>query len=362
MSGTATTTAPFLAAARGEPVGRNPMWVMRQAGRYLPEYRAIRENIDFLGLTRHPEYAAEVTLQPVRRFGMDAAILFADIMTPLEGMGIEVTFQGGPVLPDPIRSAADVDRLTPLDPDEGVPFLLETVRRVAEELPDQVPLIGFAGAPFTLLCYLVEGSGSKSFVQARAFLRSEPEAAHRLLMGLADGMAVYLEAQAKAGARALMIFDSWVGLLDEPTFAAFERPAVERILSHLRERLDVPLIYFPNQGGHLHGSVAGLDADVIGVDWRIPLSRADAALGGGRYTLQGNLDPSILFAPDEVMDAEVDRVLAEAAGLRGHIFNLGHGIDKRTDPDRLARIVERVHAAPVPQHRALVADASATPS
>jgi uroporphyrinogen decarboxylase len=347
MSGTATTTAPFLAAARGEPVHRTPMWVMRQAGRYLPEYRAIRKDIDFLGLTRHPEYAAEVTLQPVRRFGMDAAILFADIMTPLEGMGIEVTFQGGPVLPDPIRSAADVDRLTPLDPETGVPFLLETVQRVAGELPDEVPLIGFAGAPFTLLCYLVEGSGSKSFVQARAFLRSEPEAARTLLMALADGMAVYLEAQAKAGARALMIFDSWIGLLDASTFEAFERPAIERILAHLRERLDVPLIYFPNQGGHLHGAVAGLDADVIGVDWRIPLSRADAHLGAGRYTLQGNLDPSILFAPDEVMDAEVDRVLAEARGLRGHIFNLGHGIDKRTDPDRLARVVERVHAAPV---------------
>ena len=343
----ATATAPFIAAARGEPVSRTPIWVMRQAGRYLPEYRAIRDKIDFLGLTRHPEYAAEVTLQPVRRFGMDAAILFADIMTPLEGMGVDVQFQGGPVLPDPIRSAADVARVTTLEPEEGVPFLLETVQRVAAELPPEVPLIGFAGAPFTLMCYLVEGRGSKDFVKARAFLRAEPAATHALLDRLADGMAVYLEAQARAGARALMIFDSWIGLLDRATFEAFERPAVERIVRHLRERVDVPLIYFPNQGGHLHDSIQGLDVDVIGVDWRIPLAEADANLGRGRYTLQGNLDPSLLFAPGPVLDEGVDRVLASAAGLRGHIFNLGHGIDRHTDPDQLARLVDRVHAASV---------------
>ncbi len=339
-------TPPFLAAARGETPSRTPMWVMRQAGRYLPEYREIRAGVDFLGLTPTPELAAEVTLQPVRRFGMDAAILFADIMTPLEGMGIEVEFQGGPVLPDPIRTAADVARVTPLDPETGVPFLLETVRRCVAELPHEVPLIGFAGAPFTLLCYLIEGRGTKDFVQARAFVRSEPEAARDLLDRLADGMAVYLEAQARAGARALMIFDSWIGLLDAPLFRALERPAIERIVAHLRP-LGVPLIYFPNQGRHLYGEVAGLDIDVMGVDWRTPLSTADAE-SGHRYTLQGNLDPSALFAPDEELDAAVDRVLAEGRALtRGHIFNLGHGIDRRTDPEKVARAVERVHAAPV---------------
>lgn len=336
----------FLAAARGEPVERTPVWIMRQAGRYLPEYRAIRETIDFLGLTRNPELAAEVTLQPIRRFGMDAAILFSDIMTPLEGMGIDVAFQGGPVIADPIRSAADVSRITPLEPDEGVPFVLETVRRLAEELPRDVPLIGFAGAPFTLMCYLVDGRGTKDFVRTRAFLRSEPAAARDLLMRLADGMARYLEAQARNGARALMVFDSWVGLLDRPTFQAFERPAVARILERLRP-LGVPLLYFPNQGGHLLGEVAGLDADVIGVDWRTPLGEADAALGAGRYSLQGNLDPSALFAPGPTLDAAVDRVLADGRGLRGHVFNLGHGIDRHTDPDALARVVDRVHAAPV---------------
>ena len=339
-------SAPFLDAARGRTPDRTPIWVMRQAGRYLPEYRKIREGIDFLSLTRTPELAAEVTLQPIRRFGMDAAILFSDIMTPLEGMGVPIEFQGGPVLPEPIASAADVSRVHALEPEEGVPFVLETVRRCVAELPDEVPLIGFCGAPFTLLCYLVEGRGSKDFIKARAFLRSEPAAARDLLDRLADGMATYLRAQAEAGARALMIFDSWIGLLSAEAFAELERPALDRIVAALRP-LDVPLIYFPNQGAHLLGAVRGLDVDVMEIDWRRPLTAADADLEG-RYTLQGNLDPAALFAPPALLDAEVDRVLAEGRRLtRGHIFNLGHGIDRRTDPDQLARVVDRVHGAPV---------------
>lgn len=339
-------SAPFLEAARGGTPERNPIWVMRQAGRYLPEYRKIREGIDFLSLTRTPELAAEVTLQPVRRFGMDAAILFSDIMTPLEGMGIPIEFRGGPVLPEPIRSAGDVERVTPLEPAEGVPFVLDTVRRCVDELPADVPLIGFCGAPFTLLCYLVEGKGSKDFIRARSFLRSEAAAARDLLDRLAEGMAVYLRAQAEAGARALMIFDSWIGLLSADQFREMELPALERIVSELRS-LDVPLIYFPNQGGHLLPAVKGLEVDVVEIDWRRPLSVADADLGG-RYNLQGNLDPSALFAPPDVLDREVDRVLAEGRKIaRSHIFNLGHGIDRHTDPDQLARVVDRVHAAPV---------------
>ncbi len=340
-------TAPFLAAARGETPSHTPVWIMRQAGRYLPEYRETRASAGgFQEMTRTPELAAEVTLQPIRRFGMDAAILFSDIMTPLEGMGIDLRFDPGPVIDNPIRSADDVKRLRALDPDEGVPFVLETCRILARELPENVPLIGFAGAPFTLLCYLIEGHGTKSFVQARAFLRSELDAARELLDRLAHGMALYLEAQARAGARALMIFDSWVGLLDAPTFRALERPAIERILTHLRP-LGVPLLYFPNQGAHLHHEVVGLHADVIGVDWRTPLEAADEALGG-QFVLQGNLDPSILFAPPESLLVAADSVLDAGRSLRrGHIFNLGHGIDKRTDPDQVARLVERVHAAPV---------------
>ncbi len=337
-------SSPFLDAARGRTPDRTPIWVMRQAGRYLPEYRKIREGIDFLSLTRTPELAAEVTLQPIRRFGMDAAILFSDIMTPLEGMGVTIEFQGGPVLPEPIESAADVARVHALEPEEGVPFVLETVRRCVAELPEEVPLIGFCGAPFTLLCYLVEGKGSKDFVKARAFLRSEPKAARDLLDRLANGMATYLRAQAEAGARALMIFDSWIGLLSAEAFSELERPALDRIVEAIRP-LDVPLIYFPNQGAHLLEAVRGLDVDVMEIDWRRPLTAADADLEG-RYTLQGNLDPAALFAPPALLEAEVDRVLAEGRRLtRGHIFNLGHGIDRRTDPDQLARVVDRVHAA-----------------
>lgn len=344
------SAAPFLQAARGETPDRTPIWIMRQAGRYLPEYRKIREEVDFLALTRTPELAAEVTLQPVRRFGMDGAILFSDIMTPLEGMGIDVQFKGGPVLPDPIRSAADAERLHGLDPEEGVPFVLETVRRCVAELPEEVPLIGFCGAPFTLLCYLVEGKGSKDFIRARSFLRSEPEAARRILETLADGMAVYLRAQAEAGARALMVFDSWIGLLSAEEFTRVERPALDRIFSAIRG-LDVPLIYFPNQGGHLLEAVRGLDADVIGCDWRRPLGAADVDLEG-HYVLQGNLDPAALFAPPATLDAAVDRVLEEGRALkRGHIFNLGHGIDRHTDPNQVARVVDRVHAAPVAARR-----------
>jgi uroporphyrinogen decarboxylase len=340
-------TAPFLAAARGETPSHTPIWIMRQAGRYLPEYREVRSGAGgFQEMTHNPDFATEVTLQPVRRFGMDAAILFSDIMTPLEGMGIDLRFAPGPVIDNPIRSAADVERLRPLEPEEGVPFVLETCRNLSAELPDTVPLIGFAGAPFTLLCYLIEGRGTKSFVEARAFLRRELEATRLLLDKLAHAQAIYLEAQARAGARALMIFDSWVGLLDAPTFRALERPAIAKILEHLRP-LGVPLIYFPNQGAHLHAEVAGLDADVIGVDWRIPLEDADEALGG-EFTLQGNLDPSTLFAPPEAMLTAADSVLDAGRSLRrGHIFNLGHGIDKSTDPDQVARLVDHVHAAPV---------------
>jgi len=340
-------TAPFLAAARGETPDHTPIWIMRQAGRYLPEYRKTRESAGgFQEMTHTPDLAAEVTLQPIRRFGMDAAILFSDIMTPLEGMGIDLRFAPGPVIDNPVRSPGDVKRLRPLVPEEGVPHVIETCEILAGELPEHVPLIGFAGAPFTLLCYLVEGGGSKDFIQARAFLRSELDAARELLDRLAHAQAVYLEAQARAGARALMIFDSWVGLLDAPTFRALERPAIERILTHLRP-LGVPLMYFPNQGAHLHQDVRGLDADVIGVDWRVPLEDADEALGG-EFTLQGNLDPSSLFAPTEALLTAADSVLAGGRALeRGHIFNLGHGIDKRTDPDQVARLVDRVHEAPV---------------
>jgi uroporphyrinogen decarboxylase len=305
---------------------------MRQAGRYLPEYRKVREQVDFLTLTKTPDLAAEVTLQPVRRFGMDAAILFSDIMTPVEGMGVELEFAPGPVVAHPVRSAADVDALRVPDPKESVPFVLETIEILSRELPDSAPLIGFAGAPFTLLCYLVQGGGSKTFSEAKAFLFGEPGAADALLGKLADTMAAYLKAQAEAGAKALMLFDSWVGLLGPEEFRRFELPAVQRLLSQL-EPLGIPLIYFPNQGATLLPDVRQSGAHVVGIDWRLPLSAARRTLGP-ELAVQGNLDPA---------KRQIDLVLAEASDQPGHVFNLGHGIERTTDPDAVALLVDYVH-------------------
>ncbi len=338
---TTTETPTFLAACRSELTSYTPVWIMRQAGRYLPEYRAVRETVDFLTLTKTPELAAEVTLQPTRRFALDAAILFSDIMTPVEGMGVSLEFSPGPVVTNPIRDAARVEELRVPNPEESVPFVLETVREVSSSLPSTVPLIGFAGAPFTLFCYLVEGRGSKTFSTAKSFLFAEPEASRRLLEKLADTMASYLGAQAAAGARALMIFDSWAGLLGPEQYRRFALPAVARVIEALRP-LEVPLIYFPNQGATLLEDVATLDVDVVGVDWRLPLSNARSLLGN-RIAVQGNLDPAALFAPRDELKRQIDSVLAEAGGQPGHVFNLGHGIERTTDPDAVALLVDYVH-------------------
>jgi len=342
-SGTHDTTyvPPFLDACRGNPVPHTPVWIMRQAGRYLPEYRAVRKKVDFLTLTKTPELAAEVTLQPIRRFGMDAAILFSDIMTPVEGMGIELDFSPGPVVGNPVRTPEDVDRLRVADPQETVPFVLEAIRILRAELPVTAPLIGFAGAPWTLFCYAVEGQGSKTFIGAKSFLFSQPEAGKELLEKLADTMVAYLRAQAHAGAQALMLFDSWAGLLSPWEFRAFALPAVKRTLGGLRD-LGLPLIYFPNQGATLLKDAGASGAHVLGVDWRLPLSDAREILAPG-VAVQGNLDPAALFAPREELGNQIRRVLDEAGPRPGHIFNLGHGIERATDPDALAYLVDRVH-------------------
>ncbi len=336
-----TATSPFLAACRREPVEHTPVWIMRQVGRYLPEYRKIRADVDFLTLTKTPDLAVEVTLQPIRRFGMDAAILFSDIMTPVEGMGVSLDFAPGPVLEHPVRSLAQVEALRIPDPDESVPFVLETVRILSRELPDSAPLIGFAGAPFTLFCYLVQGRGSKTFAEAKGFLFAEPEASRKLLEKLADTMIGYMGAQVRAGAKALMLFDSWAGLLAPEAYKAFAFPAVQRVMQALRP-LDVPLVYFPNQGATLLETARDSGADVLGVDWRLPLSRAREILGPD-LAVQGNLDPAALFASRDELGRQIDRVLAEAGSAPGHVFNLGHGIERTTDPDAVAFLVDRVH-------------------
>jgi uroporphyrinogen decarboxylase len=318
-----------------------PIWVMRQAGRYLPEYRAIREKVDFLTLTKTPDLAAEVTLQPIRRFGMDAAILFSDIMTPVEGMGIQLDFAPGPIIENPVRSSEDVERLRVADPHETVPFVMETIRILRRELPVSAPLIGFAGAPWTLFCYAVEGKGSKTFIGAKSFLFAEPAAGQTLLAKLADTMIAYLRAQAEAGAQALMVFDSWAGLLSPWEFRAFALPAVRRTILGLKD-LGLPVIYFPNHGATLMRDAGTAGAHVLGVDWRLPLSDAREILGPS-VAVQGNLDPAALFAPRKELGNQIRRVLDEAGDEPGHIFNLGHGIERTTDPDALAYLVDCVH-------------------
>jgi len=334
-------TPAFLAACLRQPVPYRPIWIMRQAGRYLPEYRALRAKVNFEALTRTPDLAAEVTLQPLRRFELDAAILFSDIMTPLQGMGVDLAFEPGPVVREPIRTDAQIEALPALVPQRDVPFVLETIRLVRANMPRLAPLIGFAGAPFTLLCYLVCGRPSKEFAAARTFLYAQPHAAQRLLERLADAMAEYLAAQARAGAQALMLFESWAGLLAPKEFKQFALPAVRRTAAALR-RTGVPLIYYVNQGSTLMPAVAQLDVDVIGVDWRSGLSEARRVLGPGK-AVQGNLDPAALFAPAAELRRHVDAVLEEAGGAPGHIFNLGHGIWPDTDPDAVARLVDYVH-------------------
>ena len=330
----------FISACRCKPTTRTPVWIMRQAGRYLPEYRKIRSQVDFLTLTKTPELAAEVTLQPVRRFGTDAAILFSDIMTPVEGMGVEMEFNPGPVVTNPLRTASQIDALRIPDLNENAPFVAEAIKIIRKELPVSVPLIGFSGAPFTLFCYLVEGQGSKTFSKAKSFLFAEPQLSRVILEKLTDVMIGYLQAQAQAGAQALMIFDSWAGLLADEDYKAFAFPSVCRIIKAL-DHLDIPLIYFPNQGATLLETVKDSGADVVGIDWRTSLSVARNVLGPD-VAVQGNLDPMALFSSKEDLGFRIDNILREGGPEPGHIFNLGHGIDKNTDPDRVAFLVERV--------------------
>lgn len=331
---------PFLAACRGQATTHTPIWVMRQAGRYLPEYREVRSKVGFAELTRSPELAAEVTLQPIRRFAFDASIIFSDIMVPLEGMGIDLDYAPGPVIADPIRTLKQVEELRALEPLRDVPFVMEAIRLTRAGLPAHVPLIGFAGSPFTLFSYLVAGKPSKEFSVPRAFLHQEPDISARLLEKLADAMIVYLRAQAAAGAQALMLFESWGGLLGPYDFRHVALPPVKRIFEGLKD-LGVPLIYFANNCGTVLDIISELPVDVVGVDWRVPLAGARRLLPG--KAIQGNLDPAVLFSPPATLEKRVDEVLRDAGPAPGHIFNLGHGIWPEVDPDAIRRVVDYVH-------------------
>jgi len=335
----------FLRACRGEEVDATPIWIMRQAGRYLPEYRATRERAgSFLALCKTPELACEVTLQPIERLGVDAAILFSDILIPAEAMGVPLSFSDGegPRL-QPVRDEAAMRALRVPVADEDCGFVMDAIRLVTKALDKKVPLIGFAGAPWTVYAYIVEGRGAKGFPEAKRTLFAAPDFARALLDKITRTTIDYLQAQVRAGAQALQLFDSWAGALAPEEYRAFALPAVRRIVEALRPS-GVPFIYFCNEGASLLADAATSGADVIGVDFRTPLDEARARMGeaGARLTLQGNLDPSALFGPVDEIERRAIEVLARAGGRR-HVFNLGHGILPGTPVEHAQALVEIVH-------------------
>jgi uroporphyrinogen decarboxylase len=332
----------FLKACRRQPVDRTPVWMMRQAGRYLPEYRAIRAQHSFLEMCRTPELAAEVTVQPLRRFDFDAAIIFADILLPLPGMGIDLSFAKGegPVIGNPVRTAADVDALTELTPEVDVPFLAEAIGLALAELRDRAPLIGFSGAPFTLASYVIEGGGSKNFIDTKTLMYTQPEVWHRFMDKVSSTIVAYLRYQIAAGVHAVQLFDSWVGILSPADYREYVLPYSSRVIAELAGT--VPIIHFGTDTATLLPLMRQAGGDVLGVDWRIDLADAWQVVGP-QFGVQGNLDPITLFAPPDVIVDKVQAVLTAAAGKPGHIFNLGHGVLPETPLDSVAVMVDAVH-------------------
>jgi uroporphyrinogen decarboxylase len=328
-------------ALRREHGERTPVWFMRQAGRSLPEYRALRERHSFFEVANTPDLCAEVTLQPVRRHGVDAAVLFADIVTPVLGMGVDVELvEGvGPVVAEPIATPADVERLRLPEPEDAYAPVLEAVRIVRGELRADQALVGFCGGPFTVAGYLVEGKPTRDFVQVKELMYREPGVWHALMERLADGFAAYVAAQAAAGADVIQLFDSWVGVLSVADYEELVAPYSARVLA----AVDVPTIHFGTGTTHLLPAMAAAGGDGIGLDWRVPLDEGWAAVGHDDRAVQGNLDPAVLLGPWERIEAGTRDVLARAAGRSGHVFNLGHGVLPATDPDDLTRLVELVH-------------------
>jgi uroporphyrinogen decarboxylase len=332
----------FLRACRREPTDRTPVWFMRQAGRYMAEYRALRAKHSLLTLCRTPELAVEVTLQPIRALGVDAAILFSDLLLPLAPLGIPFDFAAGegPRIEKPVRSAADVAALRRFEPREDLGMVLQAIRMLRSEL--DVPLIGFAGAPFTLASYAIEGGHSNHYALTKSLMYGDPQTWHRLLGLLAEVVRDYLLAQVEAGVQAVQVFDSWVGTLSAQDYREFVLPHVRTIFEGLRGT-SVPTIHFGTGTFHLLPLLREAGGDVIGLDWRTPLDEGWARLGEG-VAVQGNLDPTLLFAPQERLLARVDDVMRLAQGRPGHVFNLGHGILPGTDVLNVKAVVERVHA------------------
>lgn len=329
----------LLRAARGESVERTPVWMMRQAGRYLPEYRAVRADTDFLTLCKTPELAVEVSLQPYRIVGVDAVIMFSDILIPVEAMGQEVrlTEKKGPELPDPIRTREQVDKLIVPDPVEKTGFVMEIIKTLRRELEGQVPLIGFAGAPWTLAAYMIEGGGSKNYAEVKRMMYKDPATFHALLDKIADAITLYLNAQIEAGAQVIQLFDSWAGELAPSDYEQFALPYEQKVFESLN-RASVPTIIYINGSGTFLEKMASAGADVLSIDWRVDLADARARVGD-RFTLQGNLDPCVLLSTPEIITARA-RELIRAGGGHKHILNLGHGILPMTPVENARAFIE----------------------
>ncbi|WP_139981599.1 uroporphyrinogen decarboxylase [Nocardioides litoris] len=334
----------FLQAVRGEPVSHTPVWFMRQAGRSLPEYLRLREGVGMLESCMRPDMVVEITMQPVRRYGVDAAIFFSDIVLPLKAVGVDLDIKPGvgPVVAQPVRTLADVEAIPDLTPDH-VPFITEAVRGLVGELGG-TPLIGFAGAPFTVASYLVEGGPSKDHARTKAMMFGAPDVWDALMRKIAGIAAAYLEVQVAAGASAVQLFDSWAGALTPGDYRASVMPHSARVLAAAGE-LGVPRIHFGVGTSNLLGLMGEAGADVVGVDWRTPLATAVPQVGD--RAVQGNLDPTLVFAPTEVMTARAAEVIEAGRAARGHVFNLGHGVIPATDPDQLARLTEFVQTYPL---------------
>jgi uroporphyrinogen decarboxylase len=331
----------FLDACLGRPVDATPVWVMRQAGRYLPEYRALRERASFLQMCRTPDLAAEATLQPLRRYDLDAAIIFSDILIPVAAMGVPVEFVPEPRLSAPVRTAADVAALKVPVPARDTPFVAESLAKVRAALPPDKALIGFAGAPLTLAAYMVEGGGSKEFAQLKGLMAREPVVFRDLLARIGDAIAPYLAAQIDAGANAVQLFDTWAGILPPDDFATFALPAAREVIRRVK-RPGVPVVYFVNGVGGVAEQLAASEADVLGIDFRVSLGDALRRVGPGAV-VQGNLDPAALLGPEESIRARAAAIVQAGRGARGHVFNLGHGIMQQTPPESVAILVDEVH-------------------
>ncbi|SEM65647.1 uroporphyrinogen decarboxylase [Paenibacillus sp. OV219] len=332
----------FIRACRGEQVDRLPVWYMRQAGRYDPDYRKIKEKYSLLEICRQPELAAEVTMQPINKLGVDAAILYSDIMNPVASIGIDfdIVANVGPVIHNPIRTAEDVAKLKPIDVEGDLSHVLETIRILDREL--KVPLITFAGAPFTIASYLIEGRPSKSYIRTKAMMYSEPDVWFMLMDKLGDMVIAYLRAHIANGGKAFQLFDSWVGSLAPHDFRKYVLPTIERIFSELSD-LPQPKIYFPGvASGELLPTLTNLKADVIGLDWRVPISEGRRRLEG-KYAVQGNLDPYVLTAPMDVIKEHAMAIIDEGIQEPGYIFNLGHGLFPEASLDKLRELTEFVH-------------------